>query len=606
MKSSIKLTFILFLYIFISTYSIAAASNNLNFKYTNPSANQLRNLKIKISPDVTLNAEQYLKKSNFKNRKDFKNVFTNKFRSQHLKKSPQYHETVEALGDRLKVTRTLTLDFKNPCDKNLKKSISFCFKKNKKKWVANKAQKKELDTMRNTIRNKLKAKAIRNKEEQKQLKKILAMNDSQMIEYILNHSSTEKTMVQTSILPLIPIKLPANKKINLTNINKKLVKAKVTPPKYSVNLTKIPKRTLKRKLTNIPAITNANTNTSTTDTYNPDGYRFDNKNHYSINLAMGKVYSDGYGDTYTLTFARKTWWHKRYFASFTYNFGYAFGLQFPFKLDVNTEVTTVIGQSDRQHHRYPHGHLCNEATDASEAHLCSYGGIVKIKARPATERESNVDFYRNAGISNQDDLNNKEFIFQIGLTCSLRLVVPFYSTTYHCPGSANVDEGDHFEAPLGPGNRTLVDYILPFDLARRSSMGIDAGLGYALLRPGVRIKGNNASLKFDVSGERARILQNTNQLTLTNSEKIFSLHENQMRGEFDWGLKLRNPKYQLGITLVPTVAASIGIGIAGYGWNQLVGPFDINSLSIDLGSYNFSPLNNTPAEHVFITGRRRD
>lgn len=581
------------IFLITSTVSISANLDNLNFNYTSPPITQFKNKSVAISPGVSFEIGEYLTTTNFNKRKDLSPFFTSKFRKKHLKSAVNYKEEIKGLGDRLKVTRTLIVDFKNPCDPKIPKDQSFCFKLTKKKM--SKEATKDIALIRSKLKNKLKA--TKRKNEQIKIRNILSMEDKELLGYVLNQSSTQKIITQTSFVPLVSIDPAAVGKIDLSNLKEPLAMRRwdiKAPIKLNTNI-------------NFKNTSGYILQTETQDSKsNGTGYEFDNTNSYKQNLIMGKLYGNPYNNRFEVTFAKKTSWHSRYYLGFYYSLGFKFGFQFPFILNVDTEITHVYQQKSRKMlAQYPAKYLCPEASDASEANLCAARGKVTISATPASLGKSDQLFYQDAGVPTSE-VEDQEFVFKITASCYMTISVPGSRKNHKCPGSINEDLGDHFVPPLGTSREErLVALYLPENIARSIPLGLDIGIAYAILMPGVAVKGKDGLLSFDIARDSSKFDTDLSQISLGIDKRSISMYENLSRTPgADWGFKIRSPKYSFRASLVPSLKAQIGIDYV-YEWHKAY-EFDLDNIKINLGREQFSHLSSTPREHKFKVGTRKE
>ena len=602
MKKHITLLVVLPILLLLSS-EIFSATNNLNFRYINPGANQLKGVNIKLSPELEFSLSDYLSKTNFKNHAGFRDFFKSRFTNRFLKKPAQYEEVVEGIGNEIKVTRVLTLSFKNPCDPRIPVEQSFCLKKTDR--VIPKETKNEIASMRKKLKKQFLT--ARNEDKRKAFLRLLKLSDMDLLGYVLNQSSAEKTIKQISTLPLVTKKSDFTRKLKSSKLKKKKSQLKANP-----------KINLKPKV--IPSIDEINEGKISADkpihqtlsyipmTRNTDrvSYPFNSKNHYSKNLVMGKSYEKSYRNQFEVTFAKETTWHNRYYFGFYYYLGFEFGLKFPFILNVDTEITHVHEENRKMLVKYPASGLCEKADNASQAHLCAALGKATIQAIPVSTRDSNNQFYRDAGIP-ENKIDSREFTFKISADCYLTVSVPGYKKNYECPNFINVDKSQDFIPPLGFGDeKDIVSYYIPDDVAKAVPLGYSnpGGLGYAILMPGVVISGEDGTLSFDVVQHVAKLRPEINNLTLDKRSKSLSISERTMHHHgSDWGFKIKNPKYSLNASLVPSIKAQVGIDFV-YEWKKTFKPFKLDSLKINLGRSQFK--NKTPVrEHLFIMGTTR-
>lgn len=569
----------------------ATPSGNLHFKLTNPKAVEVNRKILNLVPGMDFNIGKYVEHSNLTRQQNFAPLFTQRFSASFLRKPAKYSEVVEGIGDRLRVTRTITLDFKDPCDARIPNEQSFCFKKTNR--MLDKKVQADLRTMRSKLREKLKT--SRSSSEKQQLQRILAMDDNQLLDHVLNRASTTKTVTRTSIVPFTATQFGTKSKRDISKANSRLPK-RLSLPASPATMTA--SHDIQHVIKHIPmsrgqggAIQNGS-------------YVFDNKNRYSSKIVTGFRYERNYSDTYVVTFVKGSWWHDRYYASFSYNLYYDFGLQFPFEVTVDTEVNRVHQRNRRMLVQYPAKGLCDEVSEPSSAYLCSAMGAVKIEARPVHKNQSNNQFYQQAGV-NMSRVTDEEFVFKVGASCRLYASIPGPNIAKDCPGSFDIDHSKHFTPSLGSQSVDLPTFYIPRDLARSIPLGIDLGFTYAILRPGVTFRGHSGVLTFSLAPKMSRFTSNSNSIVLRSAPYRFQVFENVRQGTSDWGFILKDPKYRFTASVLPKIKAEVGIGVAGYNWRHTFGPYALDALEFDLAHFNFERLSGTTGEHMYLIGTRR-
>ena len=541
------------------------------------------------------------------------------------------------MGDRVKVSRTLVLDLKDPCDPALEvQGLSVCFRPTNKETrtlgIHNRMRKNVDSEDRDNLNAGLKE--VRNRIREavktgkhggaKVLNRLLAMNDSQLLDELLNKSSKQKIITHVSVVPLVAYRFNQAPTLDLLNPNLKGLPQKGALRKRGAGITPIsvgqfqprvmtltlPPVPVKPQGAIITPISVAQfqprvmTLTLPPDPVKPQGpFIFHNKNTYNFKVVAGFTFSKSFGDKYEVQFARETWFTDRYYAYFKWNLTAGFGLRWPFKVTAKTEIDRVY-RLGNQLTNYPARELCKEArNDVAKASQCAASAVVKIKANTITD--ATLEFYQDAGIPKDELFKGNEFVFTVGATCRLYASIPGKDIDLKCPaGLSGLDFSSNFSSQLGRGtSKTLLSY----ELSGRSvipNLGIDVGIGYAVINPGVVLKAHSGKLKFALSTNRAQTDIKRVVLDESNTYKQFKVSEAVSDGLHTWGVELKDLVYNVSAKLVPTVSAEMGIDLYIATWSHKFGPFELDDLAINLGNHDFTRHSGTPESYVINIGQR--
>lgn len=556
-----------------------------NIRLNTPTAAQLNNMKVLIAPGVVYDAKKYILSTRFEERADLKSIFDKKFKQQHLNSKPVYQETVEAKNNELTVVRTLTLNVKNPCATAVKKVVNVCFEQRGK--VISKPVKQDLRQIRVKIKQ---GKGLPKKDLQLQ-RRLLAMNDVELLDYLLNKQSSSKTITHRSVLPMIAYQYNYNISNNQANRLKKPI-ASASELRASVSqLKKAPNAFLPSSLSNtIPTQTNNNPKRI------PSGepLTWDHERQFSQKFLTGFTFGREFGDTYRVQFAPETWLSDEYYAKFTYHISAGFGLRFPFEVTGSSKVTDVYSGPNDISIKYPAHQLCSAAKgNTAIAYYCAKAAQVDLKVTPI---RANKNDYKRLGVDDSQLFNGKELVFEIGLTCDLYASIPGPDFSRNCPSSLKgIDFGRNFVPQIGAKAKTLFKKTIP---GRPLGIALESGIGYAALNPGVALQAIDGRLEFDVKPYRSRV--SVSDVKLTDRNTRFKVTENVSLGRAaSFGFDLVKPNYRVNTRLVPLLEVQIGIDLGVLGWDHRYGPYELDDLAIELAEFNFSAHAGSPKKlHV--------
>ncbi len=556
-------------------FAVAAeAQPKAKYKLVNPRAAQLPTRQVLVAPNVKVDVRKFVTEGNMRRHAKTRAAFTSNFRRSFLTSAPRYEEIVESIGDRLIVTRTLNLDFKDPCDPKIPTELGVCFRPKRK----GKKMKPEVAAYLRKARGKLKTLSRGKGSDAQKYKRLMTMSDGQLIEEMLNKGTTKKTITHTSVLPYTSFefgKLPKNLNVNDRSVR---IPAGIRTSAIGRNLGG---RSLGR---NLPAVSAAVTSqivgtgdsgSSSQPSRRMDrSFRFDYQREHTQPLVMGWSITRTYGHTFEVEFAEETSWHDRYYARFEFGLGFGIGIRIPFEVTAKSQITRVA-TTRRMVSAYPATRLCPAAEgERSKAHLCAAEAEIEFSARAVPVAESNADFYRRAGMPEGDIFGGTEFLLEGGMTCSFKASIPGPDPrTWNCPASLYKSFSANFAARLSPGKV----FEKRFD-GRAAGLGYDLSLGYAVIDPGIRVRATKAELKFAVN--RWNSVGSPRRLTLSTGKVKANIKARVGTGEQPWGLEVKNPVYRLNATISPMMYFRVGIDLGVYEWSTSFGPFVIGSMKL--------------------------
>ncbi|OFI35310.1 hypothetical protein BFC17_17415 [Alteromonas lipolytica] len=292
-------------------------------------------------------------------------------------------------------------------------------------------------------------------------------------------------------------------------------------------------------------------------------------------------------DRYEVVFARKKWWHDKYYAAFSYKLKAGFGSRWPFKLKAETIVTKVFAGENNQVVDYPANLLCQGVNVASRAERCAFQGKATFTAYAV--ENAKTQFYKDVGLPNDKLFKGKEFVFTLGATCRFHASIPGPNIGFSCPDSLKgFDFSLDHPTQLGRTQKTLVQKVIK---GKDLGFGVYYGTGYAVINPGAKLVGKDGKIKFDVKYNHAVNAagnQNINSLTVNGGSKTLTVEENVNQGErVPWGVELTNPEYSVSASLVPIAEIEIGVDLGVYTWDEVFGPVEFNDLALNLGEFKF-------------------
>ena len=573
---------------------------------------RVRGDSITIANGMKFMVKDYITKTSFKNQTNLKPVFEPAFQQRFLKRPVQYTEEVQDLQDRLYVKRTMLVDAKDPCDPELAKlELGLCFKQSNKMMLPE--SKAHLDQVRAKIKLNIARASVA---EKAQLLQYLQMDDKQLMHQLVNLESTTKIVSHESVVPyiayefrkvpamgdLFELRMPISRINQLSSVIPTVSRVQfaqgAAPQPYAAptapaapafnNQSQPGMNSAMNSSLGSVSRTGSQVNQAilNQDPPAPGPYQFPNTREITGKALTGWTVGKTFGDKFEVTFAKGTWWHDRYYASFRYDITAGFGLRWPFDIKATSTIDQVYGRTNQRILPYPANEICQGGfpTNGQLAHTnafyCAQRGRVNVTATPV---DGNAAFYQATGLPSDKVFNGKEFVLEIGATCKLYASIPGPNISYNCPSSLRgINLSKDFTPQLGNNPQTLVNFTQP---GRPIGLALEAGIGYAALNPGISLSGNSGTLSLGVEGYQA--IPSVNRAIISATPAVFSVTENNAKG--NWGVVMYEPKYEVNATLIPSLQVEVGLDLGIYEWSKKFGPYNIDALAVELGRAYFPP-----------------
>lgn len=584
----------------------------------------LKNNQIKLAEGINLDITQYMEATNLKKSPTLKKVFEPDFQRKYLTKPPQYTEDLEILDDRVVVTRTLMLEVKKSGNKESEKPDMLYFRPTGKKVTADIT--KDLDQYRKQLRKVLSKKEETKADRQKfamlqdKFKAQLAMNDKELLGYLLNENDDIQTITHESVLPrviykfgkvpnqdLFDLKKPLSRNNSITSLEQAL------SPVAAKQFRHVPDTT--RANISLPERTNRGSiredlSRAATREWPEETYTFPNEHEVTAKVLAGFTIGREFGDKYEHTFARATsclgvHLTDRYFVRFKWNINAGFGIRWPFNVKAKSRITKVFGLDNRTVDYPASGcDICLQDIAMRQApelaHLCAKSAEVTLMADGI---DAGPEFYREVGLQNKV-FGGKEFVFELNASCRFYASIPGPNIGPKNKSWNVVDLGQHYSSQLGNRKQTLVS---------RTFKGHDYGLelsylgAYAALNPGIQLNADEGCLKFRANGKQTipefRITETKDRIEGDWWGNVRPYHvKSDARG--NWGVDFELLNYTVEVALTPTIGASVGIDLSAYEKSWDFGPYPIDALEISLGEFRFDRHDGTSGLFSLPIGTR--
>ncbi len=287
--------------------------------------------------------------------------------------------------------------------------------------------------------------------------------------------------------------------------------------------------------------------------------RMENKS-YSFdknNFTTGFLYERSIENSYSYTFTEETWLTDEYYIEFSYDLGYTFEIRFPYSVKVDARPMSVTGSGDTEER--------NRRVDIRVNPLDLLGNEFTLKAW------ANAEFYASIPGSNVEEGFSKE----VGGGKTFKPIL-----------------GNRSEKNIGTlwlrGSDLMLGYTAWYgsvflDIGATAKMK-NGEIGYSI-KPD-----NNSSFRRQPRDERHVWRANTGNYT-------FNLQPDNI--DEGVGFKIYKPEYKFNISIMPSAQINLNLDLGVYEKNVIVGPFDFDSLSVDIGGWTLEIYEGTTASYDY-------
>ena len=561
----------------------------------------LRQREISLSPDRKIKADDFAQRTSLRELANTKIVFNASFAQRFLTQAPEYKESYEENIDRLVITRELVLHTRNPCDDRISEAfMPLCFSpKDDDQW-----NDQVLADVRDIKKRIVQSIAAGEKVEEK-WRSASELPDKAFLAFILNGQSNKRVIRSKTYVPYELYKLPKTKVLDLTDLSKPLYTKEEIKQAEKFRVL-----TIERRQNPISSQTLSRLRDLDFSGDAQADLDFETTRHFEKALVFGETLVNEHNDYFEIEFAEEGTFTDRYYFRFNYYLKMELGLRFPFRLEGKSEITHVANARDTNV-PYPSNELCRQVSHPSNAEKCATIARVSASYKPVSTRESNIQFYRRAGVPESEILNGDEFRFVFGAGCSLVMSIPGLDpSTVRCPSRLRriIDERRNFSPQIGNDRKALVDFNLS---GRQLGLAIDGGFGYAAINPGISVLGDNGSIEAEIKPSNARTRPQANAhvtkdaIAFKNGVKSYLVEERVAVGDVEtWGSLISSNQYSVNVNLAPSFRLEMGIDLGVYEWKDTTKPYVFDSLAFDLGRFHFDTHEGVEPNRMILSGIR--
>lgn len=214
--------------------------------------------------------------------------------------------------------------------------------------------------------------------------------------------------------------------------------------------------------------------------------------------------------------------------------------------------------------------------------------------------DADLDFYRKAGIREEDLHEAKEFVANAEAHVTLKVsLLGAANVNLTLPKGFEADLGQHFRPPFnGCGTECGLDFWVPAWVTKTqinlAIAGADAQLGFKLAGDG------QVDLDYETTYDREVVNsssgsgsgEKTHRLSFTDDdERSFhtTLAPLSEPGHKPFGYQVSNLSYTWQTELIPGVQGRVWVDCVVLDWNHRIGPFWFEDVAIGLGDVSFGP-----------------
>lgn len=489
---------------------------------------------VQVAPGITMDVRRYVRETGLDAQPMLKPLLDPKLRHEHLTAAPSYAEEILVLDDRLVVDRRLTVPL----------APGACAKPALPAEIAN------LCFVKNPANKPSKAVAKELKDIRAKLAKADAaqfvigkvtvgeaakLDDEQLLDLLLNGGG--RTIHHVSIVPRAPLAPGGKGSVGGADTKLGSAASETGLAEVAPEISKPGKGGLE-----LP----------------------DSKSFATEYFLTGFTYGRELEDSWEYTIADSTWLTDRYYIRLGYHLGLGFGVRAPFSV----AVKSAGGSTSRQ---------------------------VELAVAPVDVDSSGNPAYPAVGLPQNKYFDGKEFVLELTAGCDLYVSVPGPNLDKHCP---SIDKGwsRDIDPVIGNESSTIADWwldgaatglALSFAIANAS---LDLGLGADVTkgRVGLSLTGlGGAGFSGITAGP-----------TLFDSREPRTFGMTRAAGSSGAKLRLEQPRYGFDIRLRPKLRGRIGIDVAIYEHQWIIGPFALDFLAVSQ-SFMLGRHDGTVAEHDY-------
>jgi len=497
---------------------------------------------VRVVPGMEMDFARYVQETGLPRQPELAPLFDAKLPAGVLTGAPAYAESVHELQDRLVVDRRLTIPLApGACTGDaLPDDVAhLCFGKGDQDMSD--AVRQDLAQIR---RNLVALPADAPVRGDVTAEEAAAMDDEALLDLVLN--AGERTIHHVSIVPRQPVARAAARGGALSHFGSALAS-----------------RGFVSGLTEMVAV---DATAGSTGGLGPDATA--QATRYFL---TGFTYGKEIDDSWEYTFANATWLTDRYYVKVDYHVGLGLGLRAPFAVNVASSPVGAVG-----------AHAFGERTRN-----------VALSVAPVDVDSNGLPAYPAVGLPASKTFGGRELVLELKASCKLYVSIPGPNISKSCP-SIDVDYSRDVDPVIGGGVSSIGDWWLD---GATTGLGADFGVVSASIDIGLGLDVRNGLI-----GMRSTALPNSQiagggagnlQFASTNPI-VFTVSRDETTA--NGGFRLDNPTYKFDVRATPKLRAKVGVDVAIYENEWIIGPYALDFLAIE-ANFQLGHHSGTIAKH---------
>ncbi|MFO0636537.1 MAG: hypothetical protein U0168_27215 [Nannocystaceae bacterium] len=241
----------------------------------------------------------------------------------------------------------------------------------------------------------------------------------------------------------------------------------------------------------------------------------------------------------------------------------------------------------------------------------------------ATTKDAGKGFYEDVGLAADDVWDGDELVLETGVSITLHAeVLGAVILDKVLPKGAALSYSQDFVPPMGNcGTSCGFDVWIPASITKTS---IDLGVAKGSARAGVKVAGDGEiAIDFEAMAQAADASSSVDSWTAgdkKNAKKKHTLSFGKASDERkriaglsalakdgaskSFGHRLSNPRYTWNVALIPGVRGDVEITVWPFKQPFVIGPYWLDSVSLELGSVDFGPHAGTTTKVETLHGSK--
>lgn len=267
-------------------------------------------------------------------------------------------------------------------------------------------------------------------------------------------------------------------------------------------------------------------------------------------LLTGYSFGRQIDEAWEHTFAKKSWWHDRYYVRLSYHVAAAFGIRFPLSLSVKSSASQAGAEQS-----------------------------VSLAVAPVDAPANGDPVYSAVRLPQEKYFKGKEFVFDFGASATLMASIPGPNVSYKFVMVPGYTKQTDLLPPLAGQRATMAEEWFP---GEATGLSLSVLVGKAAIDLGVAADVTNGKYTLQLAP-----LDGTSLSGLPPGEVGFSSSQPVQfkvarAGSGPYGFMVSQARYHGNLVIVPQARARVGIDLGIYEWKDTIGPLRLDSLAFGM------------------------